>query len=93
MYRRRFPAFERRKVVKTGFEVGDPVYLVSNPAKVGKVRSFCTPTNISATESASLVNVTWIDEVPAREQYHGGIRLCKCKMRIPIKTGGIICPT
>ncbi len=77
------------KANKCGFKIGDPVRLITNPRMVGKVLGFCPPANMDASEATSMPYVRWFDSFVARLQHHSGIQLCKCAMRVPIKTGGI----
>jgi len=67
-----------------GFNVGDPVQLVGDPGRVGKVTVF-TPPITHSQGKVCWPYVVFSDSPLAHSYYPASLRICKCATRIPKK--------
>ena len=65
-----------------GLNVGDPVQLIRNPRRVGRVIAFTTPMS-SASETWSMPYVRFPGSRIAQPYDAASLRVCKCATRIP----------
>jgi hypothetical protein len=67
-----------------GFNIGDPVQLIGNPRRMGRVTAFTTP--ITSAASGTAVRMSYVvfpGSCLAQPYAAFAMRVCKCVTRIP----------
>jgi hypothetical protein len=65
-----------------GFNIGDPVQLIGNPRRLGRVTAFTTPIT-SASGTVCMSYVVFPGSCLAQPYEAFAMRVCKCVTRIP----------
>ncbi len=66
-----------------GFLIGDPVQLIGNPKRVGRVTAFTPPVTHPQLGTAPMPYVVFPESPLAQPFYAHALRVCKCVTRIP----------
>jgi hypothetical protein len=66
-----------------GFNVGDPVQLVGNPHRLGKVTAFSAPIAMTATQTMPMPYVKFPGSICSEVHHIDCLKICKCVDRIP----------